>query len=80
MLVYSHTEPPSYKIASKYPVWCAAMDAEFQALQKQQTWSLFPAPLHANLVGYKWVFKIKLHNDGSIARYKTRLVAKGFHQ
>ena len=80
VLDYSNSEPPSYKIASKYLVWCAAMDAEFQALQKQHTWSLVPAPLHANLVGYKWVFKIKLHNDGSIARYKTRLVAKGFHQ
>ena len=80
MLDYSHFEPPSYKIASKYPVWCAAMDAEFQALQKQHTWSLVPAPPHANLVGCKWIFKIKLHNDGSIARYKARLIAKGFHQ
>ena len=80
VLDYSHSEPPSYKIASKYPVWCAAMDAEFQALQNQHTWSLVPVPPHANLVGCKWVFKIKLHSDGSIARYKARLVAKGFHQ
>ena len=80
VLDYTHSEPPSYKIASKYPMWCAAMDAEFQALQKQNTWSLVPAPPHANLVGCKWVFKIKLHSDGSIARYKARLVAKGFHQ
>ena len=56
------------------------MDAEFQALQKQHTWSLVPAPPHANLVGCKCVFKVKLHSDGSIARYKARLVAKGFHQ
>ena len=56
------------------------MDAEFQALQRQQTWSLVLAPSHANLVGCKWVFKIKLHSDGTIARYKARLVAKGFHQ
>lgn len=56
------------------------MDAEFQALQRQQTWSLVPAPPHANLVGCKWVFKIKLHNDGTIARYKARFFAIGFHQ
>ena len=56
------------------------MDVEFQALQRQNTWSLVPAPLHANLVGCKWVFKLKLNSDGSIARYKTRLVAKCFHQ
>ena len=37
VLDYTHTEPPSYKVASKYPIWCEAMDAEFQALQRQQT-------------------------------------------
>ena len=76
MFDYTHTEPPSYKIASKHPVCCEAMDAKFQALQRQQTWSLVRAPPHANLVGCKWVFKIKLHSDGTIAHYKARLVAK----
>ena len=33
-----------------------------------------------NLVGCKWVFKLKLNSDGSISRYKAKLVAKGFHQ
>ena len=56
------------------------MDAEFTALQKQQTWSLVPPPPGANLVGYKWVYKLKLNSDDSIARYKARLVAKRFHQ
>ena len=56
------------------------MDAEFEALQRPQTWSLVPAPPQVNLVGSKWVFKLKLNSDGSISRYKARLVAKGFHQ
>ena len=56
------------------------MAAEFQALQRQQTWSLVLAPPHVNLVSCKWVFKLKLNNDGSISRYKAKLVAKGFHQ
>ena len=80
ILDYTKTEPTSYKVASKYPVWCTAMDAKFQALQRQQTWTLILAPPHANLVGCKWVFKIKLHSDGSIACYKARLMARGFHQ
>ena len=32
------------------------------------------------MVGCKWIYKIKTRSDGSIKRYKTRLVAKGFTQ
>jgi len=30
--------------------------------------------------GFKWTFKKKYHHDGSINKYKIRLVAKGFTQ
>ena len=80
MLDYTHTKPPSYRIACKFPQWIKAMDEEFSALQRQKTWSLVPAMPGINLVGCKWVYKLKLHSDGTIARYKARLVAKGFHQ
>jgi hypothetical protein len=33
-----------------------------------------------NVVGAKWVFRLKRKADGSIERYKAHLVAKGFHQ
>src|SRR5262245_26364681 len=56
------------------------MDIEFQALTKNQTWSLVPPSPFYNLVGNKWVFRIKYNSDGSINHYKARLVAKGFHQ
>ena len=39
---YTLTEPPSYKVAVQFPQWCAAMDEEFAALQRQRTWSLVP--------------------------------------
>ena len=77
---YTHTEPPTYLTASKYLQWCTAMDEEFSALQRQQTWSLVPSPPGKNIVGCKWVFKLKKNSDGNISRYKARLVAKGFHQ
>ena len=32
------------------------------------------------MVGCKWIYKIKTRSNGSIKRYKTRLVAKGFTQ
>ena len=52
------------------------MDDEFHSLQKQHTWSSVPLPPHKNVVTCKWVYKLKRHSDGSIARYKARLVAK----
>jgi hypothetical protein len=33
-----------------------------------------------NIVGCKWVFRLKCKVDGSIDRHKARLVTKGFHQ
>jgi hypothetical protein len=56
------------------------MQDEYDALIKQATWSLVPLPPNHNVVGCKWVYKLKTHSDGSIARYKAKLVAKGFHQ
>ena len=37
-------------------------------------------PAGQHTIGIKWVFKIKRKADGSIEKYKTRLVAKGFKQ
>jgi hypothetical protein len=56
------------------------MQDEFDALQKQGTWSLVTPPPYKNILGYKWVYKLKHNLDGTIARYKARLVANGFHQ
>uniref|UniRef100_A0A2N9FBP7 Reverse transcriptase Ty1/copia-type domain-containing protein n=1 Tax=Fagus sylvatica TaxID=28930 RepID=A0A2N9FBP7_FAGSY len=74
------TEPTSYTAASKHPQWCTAMTEEFQALHKQGTWTLVPPPPSKNIVGCKWVYKLKYHSDGTLARHKAKLVAKGFHQ
>jgi hypothetical protein len=56
------------------------MNTEFDALLKNGTWSLVPSSPNINIVGSKWVFRIKRKANGQIERYKARLVAKGFHQ
>uniref|UniRef100_A0A2N9FGM0 Reverse transcriptase Ty1/copia-type domain-containing protein n=1 Tax=Fagus sylvatica TaxID=28930 RepID=A0A2N9FGM0_FAGSY len=73
-------EPTCYSSAVKVPQWRDAMNTEFDALLKNQTWTLVPSTQARNLVGCKWVFRVKRRADGSIERYKARLVAKGFHQ
>jgi hypothetical protein len=60
--------------------WKRAMDVEYSALMKNQTWHLVPVHQMQNLVDCKWVFKVKHKSDGSIDRYKARLVAKVFKQ
>jgi hypothetical protein len=56
------------------------MCSEFNALQRNGTWSLVPFTLNLNVLSNKWVYKIKRHSDGSIEHFKARLVANGFHQ
>ena len=40
--------------------------------------NLVPRKEGVKVVGNKWVYKVKRNFDGSIARYKARLVANGF--
>jgi hypothetical protein len=77
---YLQTEPPNYTIASKIPEWHATMASEFDALQRQATWSFVPSSSDHNVIGCRWVYKIKRNLDGCVSRYKARFVAKGFHQ
>lgn len=56
------------------------MSDEFTALLKHITWNLVAPPPNANIISCKWVFRIKQKPDGSVDKYKARLIAKGFHQ
>jgi histone deacetylase 1/2 len=60
--------------------WKAAMDEEYDALIKNNTWHLVPSTHGHHVIDCKWVYKIKRKADGTVDRYKARLVAKGFKQ
>jgi hypothetical protein len=73
-------EPTCYSTAVKHHHWHEAMNKEFNALLAYGTWTMVLKPPNANLVGCKWVYKVKRKADGNIERFKAHLVAKGFHQ
>jgi len=76
--------PVTYREAIEDPVWGElwkkAIDAELVALAANGTWEEVEPPRGANIVTSKWVFKAKLHVDGSLDKLKARLVARGFSQ
>ncbi|KAL5552189.1 hypothetical protein UlMin_002365 [Ulmus minor] len=73
-------EPTTVKQALKDPNWAAAMQAEYDALQRNETWDLVTPPTDVNTIGCRWVYKLKYKSDGTIERHKARLVAKGYNQ
>lgn len=73
-------EPTTVAQALKDPLWCQAMTDELKALHNQGTWDLVPPDSSQNLIKCRWVFRIKYKPDGTIERYRARLVAKGFQQ
>ena len=56
------------------------MDSEIQALENNHTWDVTTLPPGKLPIGCKWVYKVKFNLDGSVERYKSRLVAKGYTQ
>lgn len=73
-------KPKSYVEVSKLPEWCKAMDAEYQALVSNNTWTVSTLFVHKKPVDCKWIFKVKLNSDGTEEKEKAWLVAKGFTQ
>lgn len=60
--------------------WQSAMSEEITGLTGNGTWKEVVPPKGANMVSTKWVYTVKLKPDGSIERFKARLVARGFSQ
>ena len=79
----SPKEPRSIKEAISSPEklqWEKAMEVEMKSLKENEVWDLVELPKDRKAIGSKWVYKVKTGADGSIERYKARLVAQGFSQ
>jgi len=76
--------PQTYAEAVGDPIWGHlwedAIDKEVTALTSNRTWEVIVPPKGRKLVTSKWVFNVKSNLDGSINKFKARLVARGFSQ
>ncbi|GKD52105.1 ribonuclease H-like domain-containing protein [Tanacetum coccineum] len=72
--------PKSYRDAFSDLNWQNAMRDEYHALIKNKTWTLVPRPSDNNIVHCMWLFRHKYLADGTLSRYKARLVANGSTQ
>jgi len=72
--------PSSYTQAMKHGYWKKAMQEELHTLQENHSWDIVSCLPMVKPIGSKWVFSIKLRSDGSLDRYKARLVALGNRQ
>ncbi|RVX16304.1 Retrovirus-related Pol polyprotein from transposon RE1 [Vitis vinifera] len=76
----SISAPKTVIEALNHPGWKNAMLEEIRALEDNHTWKLVDLPQGKTIVDCKWVFAIKVNPDGSVARLKARLVARGYAQ
>lgn len=56
------------------------MNKELTALKDNKTWEITTLPPNKKAVGCKWIYKTKFKPDGSVERYKARLVILGSKQ
>ncbi|GJT39133.1 ribonuclease H-like domain-containing protein [Tanacetum coccineum] len=83
---YNFHVTTSYPISKSHfhalrdPNWKQAMCDEYKALIDNETWVLLPRPPNVNIVPSMWLYKHKYNDDGSLSRYKARLVANGRSQ
>ena len=76
----SEEEPGNFLEALREKVWKAAMEEEFNQIQKNNTWSLVTPPASCKPIGLKWVFKFKKDSSGQLTKHKAQLVVKGYAQ
>ncbi|GJW73377.1 zinc finger, CCHC-type containing protein, partial [Tanacetum coccineum] len=60
--------------------WKKAIDDEIGSIMENNTWVLSDLPPGCKPLGCKWIFKRKMEVDGTIDKFKARLVIQGFRQ
>ena len=83
MPTHDSPDPQSFREAmnsTDAPQWKIAMERELEAFRRLDVLEMCMLPNGTNLISCKWLFIIKYNSDGSLNKYKSRLVARGFSQ
>jgi hypothetical protein len=78
--------PRTYREAMASPdakEWRASMDREMNSCDELRVWDLVPrssVPAGHPVLQPKWVYKIKVDQNGNVEVFKSRLTPKGFQQ
>ena len=67
-------------LSSDSTSWKEAVNSEIESILSNHTWELVDLPPGNKPLGSKWIFKRKMKDDGTIDKYKARLVVKDFRQ
>ncbi|KAG5717100.1 hypothetical protein E4T56_gene7174 [Termitomyces sp. T112] len=76
-------EPRTVAEAKRGPdwkLWEKAIEDKLELLRKAGMWELVNKPGNINIVGSKWVFKVKKDTARNIIKYKACLVVQGYSQ
>ena len=77
------TDPRTHAEAMARPdaaEWEMACDAERRAFEHMGVYEIVPCPKGRKVVRSRWVFRIKRGPDGTVQKYKARVVAQGYTQ
>nr|GEW13705.1 hypothetical protein [Tanacetum cinerariifolium] len=80
MVENEHTSYREVVTSSESHQWKEAIKSEIDSILQNHTWELVDLPPVCKTLGYQWIFKKKMKADGTIEKYKAKLVIKGFRQ
>ena len=65
---------------SNHHDWQQVMEEEYKSLVENDTWELTLLPKDCQVIGSRWVYKIKQNGNGMIEQFKAHFIVKGYSQ
>lgn len=78
ILIMINEEFWDFEEVKVYREWVVECEDEIEFIVKNKMWDLVELLFGVKVIGLKLVFKIKRNFDGSIIKFKVRLVVKGY--